>query len=676
MKRAALFLTLTALAILAFLAGAAPVSAQSERILNFKSLIVVNPDASMTVTEDITVEANRQEIKRGIIRDFPTTYKDRLGNTVTVGFQVEEVLRDGRPEPYRTESAANGVKIRIGQKDVFLRPGEYTYTIRYRVDRELGFFKDFDELYWNVTGNGWTFAIDRAEAVIELPPGAKILQSAAYTGYQGGRGQDFTVQAGDHDIVFKTTRRLAPRQGLTVAVAWPKGVVHEPSGQERVGFFLRDNVATAIGLIWLVVLLGFYLWAWFRVGRDPAKGTIIPLFAPPAGFSPAGVRFVSRMGYDDKAFAAAVVDMAVKGGVLIQEDEGDYTLVPRDAAKEALSRDEQLVTAQLFSGSGSVKLENENHTRIKGAIDALKKNLRMELEKIYFVTNSGYLGPGVAITLLGAALVILMSRDRAAAGFGAVWLTVWTVACYFLAVTVYKRWQAVRGGGLVKVGSALVTTLFALPFFAGEIFGVVVLGAALSIPAALNLAAMGFLNALFYHLLKAPTLTGRKIMDQIEGFQTLPVGGGKRAAQPPQSPGKDAGALRKIPALRPGPGCGECLERAVRRGAGQGGDRDPALLPRLVFRQFLGQLPHLPLHRQPGRLLCQRHLVLLNPPGLVLGERRRRVLRRRGGRRRRQRLVNRGRKQGGADLSVRPGIIVPSLPRRPKRDRGVRALSG
>ncbi len=519
MKRRTLFLTLTALAILVFLAGAAPVSAQSERILNFKSLIVVNRDASMTVTEDITVEANRREIKRGIVRDFPTTYRDRLGNTVKVGFQLEEVLRDGRPEPYHTQSAANGIKIYIGKKDVFLQPGEYTYTIRYRVDRELGFFKDFDELYWNVTGNGWTFAIDRAEAYIDLPPGAKILKYAAYTGYQGGRGHDFTVQTGDHDMVFKTTRRLAPREGLTVAVAWPKGVVHEPSGQERVGFFFRDNAATAIGLIWLVVLLGFYLWAWFRVGRDPAKGTIIPLYAPPAGFSPAGVRFVGRMGYDDKAFAAAVVDMAVKGGVLIQEDGGDYTLVRRDATKEALSRGEQLVTAQLFSGSKSVKLENENHTRIKAAIDALKKNLRMELEKIYFVTNSGYLGPGVAITILAAVLVILISRDRAAAGFGALWLTIWTVACYFLAVTAYKSWLAVKGGGLRKVGTALLTTLFALPFFVGEIFGMVMLSTALSIPAAANLAAMGFLNALFYHLLKAPTLSGRKIMDQIEGFK-------------------------------------------------------------------------------------------------------------------------------------------------------------
>ena len=430
MKRGALFLTLTAVAVLALLAGATAATAQSERILNFKSLIVVHPDATLTVTEDIMVQATGREIKRGIVRDFPTTYRDRLGNTVKVAFTLEQVLRDGRAEPYHTQSVANGIKIFIGKQDVFLRSGVYTYTIRYRVDRELGFFKDFDELYWNVTGNGWTFAIDRAEAYIDLPAGAKILKSAAYTGYQGGRGQDFTVQPGDHSIVFKTTRPLAPREGLTVAVSWPKGIVREPSGQERLGFFLGDNLATAVGLVWLAVLLAFYLWAWFRVGRDPATGTIIPLFAPPAGFSPAGVRFVSRMGYDDKAFAAAVVDMAVKGAVLIQEEGREYTLVPRDGAKGGLSRDEQLVTAQLFPRGAAVKLEDTNHAIIKAAIDALKKNLKTEMEKIYFVSNSGYLVPGIIITLLGLACVVLTAPDRMTAGFMSLWLAIWTGRCY------------------------------------------------------------------------------------------------------------------------------------------------------------------------------------------------------------------------------------------------------
>jgi uncharacterized membrane protein YgcG len=517
MKRYRLVLLFATVALLGLLA--APAAAQSERILNFKSLIAVHPDASMTVTEDITVQAARREIKRGIVRDFPTTYRDRLGTTVTVGFEVEGVWRDGRPEPYHIRRVANGVKIYLGQKNVFLRPGVYTYTIRYRADRELGFFKDFDELYWNVTGNGWTFPIDEAEAVIELPPGAKIRRYAAYTGYQGDRGHDFTAQVGDHDIVFRTTRGLAPREGLTVAVAWPKGIVHEPTRQEKMGFLLRDNLTVAAGLIWLAVLTGFYLWAWYLVGRDPATGTIIPLYAPPPGFSPAAVRFVSRMGYDDKAFAAAVVDMAVKGVVLIQEDGGDYTLVRRDADKGALSKGEQLISAQLFSGHGSIKLENDNHTRIQAAIDALKKNLKTEFEKIYFATNSGYLVGGVAITMVGAAGVILMARDRLAAGFGALWLTIWTAACYALAVTIYKKWQALRGGSLGQLGGALLTTLFALPFFAGEIAGAVMVSTAVSIPAAGTLAAMGFLNALFYHLLKAPTLSGRKIMDQIEGFK-------------------------------------------------------------------------------------------------------------------------------------------------------------
>ena len=642
MKRGALFLTLTAVMVLALLAGATAASAQSERILNFKSFIKVHPDASMTVTEDITVQATGQEIKRGIIRDFPTTYRDRLGNTVTVGFKVEEVLRDGRPEPYHTQSAANGVKIYIGQKDVFLQAGVYTYTIRYRVDRELGFFKDFDELYWNVTGNGWTFAIDRAEAYIELPAGAKILKSAAYTGYQGDRGHDFTVQSDDNLIVFKTTRPLASREGLTVAVSWPKGVVHEPSSQERMGFFFQDNVATAIGLIWLAVLLGFYLWVWYRVGRDPASGTIIPLYSPPAGFSPAGVRFVSRMGYDDKAFAAAVVDMAVKGGVLIKEDDGDYTLVRREGAMGALSRDEQLVTAQLFSGGKSVKLENENHTRIKAAIDALKKNLQDGTGKDLFRHQFRLPGAGNRHHPPGRGPG---GPDLPGQSRGGLWLPVADHLDGGLLLSGGHGLQEVAGGPgrrLMKWLGALGITLFALPFFVGEIFGAVMLTSAVSIPAAADPGRHGLCQRPVLPPAQGPHPVGPQDHGPDRGLQALPVGGGKRAPQPAQSPGKDPGALRKIPALRPGPECGKCLERAVRRGAGQGRDRDPALLPRLVFRQFLGQLPHLPVHRQPGQLLCRGHLVLIHRPGLVLGERRRRVLRRRGRRRRRQRLVGVG----------------------------------
>jgi uncharacterized membrane protein len=144
----------------------------------------------------------------------------------------------------------------------------------------------------------------------------------------------------------------------------------------------------------------------------------------------------------------------------------------------------------------------------------------MELEKIYFSTNSGYLMAGIALTLLGVALVVLMAPRKPEAIFGSVWLTFWTVGCYFLAVKVYKKWRALGGGfGLKEIVATLGISLFALPFFLGEIFGGAMLAGAVSVPAAVTLGVMAFLDALFYHLLKAPTLAGRKIMDQIDGFK-------------------------------------------------------------------------------------------------------------------------------------------------------------
>jgi hypothetical protein len=305
---------------------AAAVYGGSERIRDFKSFIVVHPDATMTVTETITVSAAGREIKRGIIREFPTTYKDRFGNTVKVGFDVREVLKNGRPEPYHLESVRNGEKIYIGQKDVSLQPGVYTYTIKYHTDRQIGYFKDFDELYWNVTGNGWTFPIDHAEAVVVLPEGAKILKYAAYTGPTGSKGEDFQVSYdGAGNIVFTTTRGLGPREGLTIAVSWPKGLVAAPSGKEKLGWFMRDNLSNFAAVFGLLGTFAYFLMVWFRVGRDPARGNIIPLCTPPQGFSPAAVRYLMRMGYDQKTFAAAVVDMAVKGYLNIEEEDDEYT---------------------------------------------------------------------------------------------------------------------------------------------------------------------------------------------------------------------------------------------------------------------------------------------------------------------------------------------------------------
>jgi len=115
-------------------------SDEVERITDFNSRIIVHSDASLTVTETIRVYCAGAEIKRGIVRDFPTRYKGRAGETVTVPFQIVSIQRDGKSEPYHVETVSNGKKIFIGHKDVFLNPGYYTYAITYQTGRQLGFY--------------------------------------------------------------------------------------------------------------------------------------------------------------------------------------------------------------------------------------------------------------------------------------------------------------------------------------------------------------------------------------------------------------------------------------------------------------------------------------------------------------------------------------------------------
>ncbi len=513
------------LILLGFCGFVSPGSASvQERILNFDSRIRVQANGDLTVTESIHVQSAGRKIRHGIYRDFPTRYIDRRGLSHRTGFQVLSVSRDGRPEPFHTKKLSNGIRIYLGSKNRTLPPGTYTYRLTYRTTRQIGFFPDFDELYWNVTGNDWDFVIDHAKAVVRLPPGAELLRQAAYTGRSGAKGEQFIFDTDEEGHpVFVTTGPLRPREGLTIAVAWPKGLVAEPTEIQKLGFLVKDNLTAVLALAGLVLLLGYYLLAWVKVGRDPAQGTIIPLFAPPEGFSPAATRFVRRMGFDHKAFAAAIVNLAVKGAIRIEEDEKGVFTLEKIASRQPrnLSRGERQVLARLFGVYNRIQLKNKNHQKIQRSIKALKQWLNAEFVRIYFNYNFRYLVPGVIITVATLGAVILTAADRALALFMGVWLSMWTMGCTMLTIKVFRAWQGAGSGirQIVPRFGALAALLFALPFYAGEIFGIMQFTRAVSVPAALVFLLLVVVNVVFYHLIKAPTLRGRRVMDQIEGFR-------------------------------------------------------------------------------------------------------------------------------------------------------------
>jgi uncharacterized membrane protein len=503
----------------------------SERILSFHSYIKIHPDSSMTVAETIRVVSTGNQIKRGIYRDFPTRYKDLSGNNYVVDFQVINVLRDGRKENYHIESLSNGKRVYIGSKDLYLSPSEYTYTLVYETNRQLGFFDNFDELYWNVTGNGWAFPIDEVSATVELPQGASAVigEVDGYTGPQGAKAKDFTVFTDEYgNPTFTTTKGLRPQEGLTIVVSWPKGYVTEPTANEKLEYFASDNSGIIFGIISLLVVFGYYLFVWNNVGRDPAKGTIIPLYEPPNNLSPAGVRYTMKMGFDNKAFTAAIINIAVKGFITIEEVGKDYIIrktKPGLKNKQTLlSRQERVMLGKLLGSWDSIELDNINHHKIRKALVYLEGFLKTNFEKVYFFTNIKYFIPGLilSIFLIAISAALQSAEKLPIAVFMSVWLTIWSFGVVALLRAIISKWRGVASNAQNKpflLGSAITASIFSIPFVAGEIFGIGMLIFATSFSTLMILVFMVFLNVLFFNLLKAPTRAGRKVMDKIEGFK-------------------------------------------------------------------------------------------------------------------------------------------------------------
>jgi hypothetical protein len=513
-----------------------------EKILSFHSDITVNEDASLLVKETLRVTVEGKEIKHGIYRDFPVKYQEGSGKIIKVGFTVLGAKRDGQPDGFREAEHDNGVRVYIGKPDYTVPPGEHTYELTYKTDHQLGFFKGFDELYWNVTGNGWTFYMEKVSADIHLPgdAGRHIIKTAGYTGLEGSKEQHYEASTDPSGTVsFRTTAELASFEGLTVAVAWPKGYVR-PEGPPELIMPLTewDKIKKQLlpkgtrdveySLIGLALLLAYYGGVWIMVGKDPEEGTIVVRYEPPSGISPAVMRFVTKMGYDDKAFTAAVINLAVKGFVTISEKSGEYTIRKIDKSDESLSFEEMKAYQELFSlGGRELTLEQRNHTSIAAAIKSVKEYLRKKFEKLYFVTNRRYFISGLVITCLLLFFVgfgTALSRGTAPLFlFMSIWLTGWSAGVIMLLKQAFFAWrQAIFTHGLSRLGSligALFSTMFALPFLGGEGFGLYLMATSTSLFVSLFLVAAMTVNYLFFHLLKAPTGAGRKLMDEIEGFR-------------------------------------------------------------------------------------------------------------------------------------------------------------
>jgi uncharacterized membrane protein YgcG len=513
-----------------FLLAAATAAQADERILRFLSDVQVQKDSSLEVTETIDIRAEHDRINHGIFRDFPTHNRAPHGGQMRVGFTFEGAMLDGRPVPAATESIMGGVRVKLGDPETYVDVGEHSYVLHYRTTRQVGRFGGYDELYWNATGNGWMFPIDVAEARIRLPGPAKFGQRAVYTGPQGSTASDAeVVEERPGDILFRTTSPLAPYEGLTVAVAFPKGVIGEPTASSRLTQWFADYAPPLVGLIGLLGLCTFYFIAWKRAGRNPRAGTAVPIFAPPDELTPAGMRYVTRMGADNRAFAAALVDMGVRGHIRLSEEEGGWfsgnkTVVERLEAATPLPDEEQAALAQLARTGESVEMVQKNHERFSMAQSSLEDVLKRRYEGKLFKRNYGWAAAGLIAFICAlwlAAAAVVVATDGA---------TVWRIGvvlgtlagCALLWLTFHESAKGKCLLSLITLGALAICGFLGMPII------LMALNSGWWLPLLLPVLAVPLVISSFWWI-AAPTTEGRTVLDHIAGFkQYLSITEGER----------------------------------------------------------------------------------------------------------------------------------------------------
>ncbi len=474
----------------------------SDRITNFKSTVRIGTNGKLLVQEEISIhngngETNsvyanddgtseeasvNNEIKRGIVRAFPLYYINKYKLFQNTTFKLKEVLRDGKRENYHTEDHENGILVYTGSQDIFLDKGEYTYSITYETDHQLKSLKDFDELYWNVTGNGWSFKIDSASCTVILPKGATALSSKCYTGSQGDSASDCNISqstTGDSVIiVFRSTKSLQPYQGLTIATSWPKGFIqNQPSLWQTIKYYVWNNKAVFFLPIAALFSAIFCFIFWFRYGRDPKKGTVYPLFEPPAGFGPAALGYIYYQKFSNQLTAATMVDAAVRHRIKIDvERDGlifkhnEYIISQSKLpAKQPVSKYEEfwsdigdLIGSRIEKGKYNSNLADLNKAVQNYCEDNYKsKDGFVKTNKGFFALNNKYTTLPVLVCMV-------------AAGWGVF-------------------------GGLIQAFN--MSNFWQVAYFIGGIILCIIV------------------LKIFSYLLKAYSPEGRQLVDKIEGFR-------------------------------------------------------------------------------------------------------------------------------------------------------------
>ena len=397
-----------ALLVLAcLLAGCVPALARDWRIADFHTNINIDRQGSAVVEERITVVFAGQF--NGIWRSIPINYPGPHGTNYRLFVSDIQVRDDSGASLKHEDTLENNyrkIKIYI--------PGAVDTTravlISYAIPNAIRYFDNYDELYWNVTGNDWPVPIDHASALVLFPDAASgALKAQAFTGLYGSTEQESTAQIKGNAVSFETQNPLPMRGGLTVDIAVDKGILRQPNALVRLSWLARANPLLFLPPWSLLVM--FALW-WFK-GRDPDPGlSVAPMYEPPAQMTPAEAGTLLDDSIDPRDITSILVDLAVRGYIKIEQTttqhlvfhSTDYVfhLLKPMAQWSELASFERVMLGRVFESGGQTATLSSLRNRFYTALPAIRDDIYSALRRkgMYWLDPES----AVAYTVVGAAV--------------------------------------------------------------------------------------------------------------------------------------------------------------------------------------------------------------------------------------------------------------------------------
>lgn len=201
----------------------------------------------------------------------------------------------------------------------------HEWIIKYRAHGALAFYRDHDELYWNLL-TAYEAPIKQVSATIFLPENNFPLSVFRLTPYSSLVESRALIQ--DNRTFYAGAQDVPPYGQVTFALGWPKGLVTESAFWSK---WLKSNWGNLLAILTVVIgfLFGFLFWL-KKEKLNQGRGAIVPQYSPPEKLKPAMAEVIIKEKITSRAWPATIIDLAVRGHLKIIEERGwfrhDYRL--------------------------------------------------------------------------------------------------------------------------------------------------------------------------------------------------------------------------------------------------------------------------------------------------------------------------------------------------------------